>query len=236
VSRQRLLEFVARTRIGGLLRRGVNSVLGDERRVVRVRSGVARGALLELDLRREKAYWLGHYEPAVQDVLARHAGPGAVVYDIGAHVGFFSVAAARRGAAVFAFEASPENAARVRRNAELNPSTLAVVEAAVWDDDAGVDLVSGETSSEWSVRGGGATPSVTIDGFASSHPPPSFVKLDAEGAELRILRGAAETVRAYRPVIVCEVHGEGSGLEALLPGYRIERLGPSRVLATPQGA
>ena len=211
--------------------------MGGRLRVVRVRSGVARGARLELDLTREKAYWLGHYEPEVQELLARLVRRGDLVYDVGGHLGFFSVCAARLGATVVVFEPSPGNARRLRRNIELNALPVDVVEAAVWDGVDGAELVAGASDSEWRVIAGSGVPTVALDGFSAGRGDrPSLLKVDAEGAEVRVLAGAARLIAEIRPAIICELHSEEArgAVEALLPGYSFEPVGHDwRILALP---
>jgi FkbM family methyltransferase len=233
----RLLTRLAASGPAGPVRAAVNRVGGGRLRVVRVRSGIARGCRLEVDLAGEKAYWLGHHEPVLQEFLRANVRPGAVVYDVGSHHGFLGICAARLGATVFAFEPSAENAARIRRNAELNALPIEVVEAAVWDAASGVALVPGSSDSEWQSVPGGRVTSLTLDEFAATHPPPDLVKIDVEGAEARVLRGAQGLLRSRRPVVVCELHGSVSedAVPELLPGYRLERLGdPARIAAFPE--
>ncbi|HVN59911.1 MAG TPA: FkbM family methyltransferase [Gaiellaceae bacterium] len=218
------------------LRAVVNRIVGSERRVVRVRSGAARGARLALDLSREKAYWLGYYEPSVQRFLEQNVAPGDVVYDVGAHIGFFSVCAARLGAVVYAFEPVPVNAARLRDNVSLNDFEIHVVEAAAWESSGSVGLVAGDSDFEARATAGTGTPSVSLDEFAEREPEPSLIKLDVEGAEAYVLRGARRLLASARPVLVCEIHGEDTrdDVEELLAGYSLEELeGPTRIVARP---
>ena len=226
-------------------------------RRVRVLSGAARGMRMELDLRRERAYWFGSYERRTQDAIAAYLAPGAVFFDIGAHVGFFTLCAIRAGARVHAFEPAPANAARLRRNAELNDANVEVVEAAVWDGVTPVRLVRRSSASEWRIaepRDGGwraSTPegtartddladevaATTLDAYVAAHEPPALLKIDAEGAETEILRGASAVLRDHGPALICEVHtirDPVEKLEPLLPlGYRATRLAGDRVLAVP---
>ena len=66
----------------------------------------------------------GNLESAVQEAMVRHLARGAVFYDIGANLGFFSLLAGHlsglREGRVVAFEAAPDNAEAIRINAELN--------------------------------------------------------------------------------------------------------------------
>jgi FkbM family methyltransferase len=221
-----------------LPRRLVNVVLGERLRSVRVLTGVARGRRLELDLSREKAYWIGHYEAPVQEFMRAHVRPGDVVYDVGAHIGFLSLCAASLGARVFAFEASPANAARLRRTAELNRLPIEPVEAAVWDAEEGVALLPGGSASEWRPAPGGPTTGVTLDGFAASHPGPDLLKIDVEGAEARVLNGARSLLADRRPIVLCEIHGSEvrEDVLRLLAGYRVEPLHSEwRLVGYPQG-
>ena len=71
----------------------------------------------------EHGYWLGSYELNKRQAFEREVKPGAVVFDIGANVGFFSLLAAvlagRKGK-VYAFEPLPRNVSFLRKHAALN--------------------------------------------------------------------------------------------------------------------
>jgi FkbM family methyltransferase len=216
----------------------VNRVAGDEIRVVRVIAGVARGRRLALDLSKEKAYWLGHYERPLQRFLHENVGESDVFFDIGAHVGFFSVCGATLGARVVSVEPDAANAARLRRNAELNGFDIDVVEAAVWDENGTVELVAYASTKEAHAVPGEGVASVTIDELARRFGSPVIIKLDVEGAEARALEGARDVLSESRPIVVCELHGSSQRErvpELLGRGrYVIEELdSPDRIVARP---
>lgn len=230
-----ILAKLARSGLTAPARRLAGKALGGRQRRVRILSGAGRGGVMELDLGREKAYWAGVYEPDVQAILRRELGEGSVFWDVGAHLGFFSVCARRLGAAAVAFEAAPENAARLRRHGELNG--FAVVEAAVWRDAGGVELQPGPSPEQWAVRGGGSTPSVTLDESVRGSAWPTLLKLDVEGGGGAVLEGAAAIVAAGRTTFVCELHGadEAREVRRLLGGYELVPGGsPSRLVARPR--
>ena len=87
---------------------------------VQVQQGFAKGIWIRIDLSSERSWWAGTHEPAVQDLLRQVIAEDTVFYDIGAHIGFFSLPAARIAARVIAFEPDPENAERLRAHVVRN--------------------------------------------------------------------------------------------------------------------
>lgn len=51
-------------------------------------------------------------------------------------------------------------------------------------------------------------PAVTLDSLLDQHPAPRFVKIDVEGAERLVLKGAARLLQVVRPTIYCEVSAD----------------------------
>src|SRR5574337_1007915 len=60
-----------------------------------VEGGVGRGLKLRLNPRYDEHYWHGACEEDTQAILVKYLQPGAVVYDVGANIGFFALIAAR---------------------------------------------------------------------------------------------------------------------------------------------
>jgi len=118
------------------------------------------------------------------------------VVDIGANIGLHSILMARCGFAVRAFEPDPLHLAVLRANLKLNSVTVEVVEAAVSDKNGDMKFVrvKGNTTSSHLV-GAKTNPYgelerffVPIRKFSDAVADADFVKVDAEGHEVVILR------------------------------------------------
>jgi FkbM family methyltransferase len=123
---------------------------------------------------------------------------------------------------VVAFEADPANVTSLQENVLRSRLTasLQVVHAAVWSGGAtnltfrrsGVRRSHGgvETDAHHPVLGTGdliIVPAVTLDDFiANGGPTPQLVKVDVEGGEYEVLRGASSLFTKSRPLLIAEVH------------------------------
>lgn len=182
---------------------------------------VGVGAGLRIDpARSNPAYATGANELPVQQALAAHLAPGGVFYDVGANIGFLTVIGARlAGPAgrVYAFEPVPANVDAVRRNVALNRfDNVEVVEVALSNRSGTGELALAAYSGGSVLADAGTPPDqagvlsvrlACIDELVEQGGlrPPTFVKIDVEGAELAVLEGMARTAVRHRPVILCEV-------------------------------
>jgi FkbM family methyltransferase len=188
---------------------------------VQVQHGIATGLWMRIDLASERSWWAGNHEPALQEKLRGLLRENIVMYDVGAHIGFYSLPAARLGAQVVAFEPDPETAARLRAHVERNnlSQRIKVVEAALWSvSDSLVSFRTGLPRSQGGISCGDCRPvvatgpfiqvmAVRLDDFlAAGGPAPQLIKVDVEGAESEVLNGAADTIRVCRPSLIIEVH------------------------------
>jgi len=196
-------------------------------------------------------YALGTTEPGVQQALAELLEPGMTFYDVGANMGFFSLIAWRRvgpHGRVRSFEPLPESARTLRHNVALNRAeNVEVVEAAVGARPGRAQLaVTAESVQAHLADIDTDTPTLgvvdvevtAIDAeLAAGHAVPDVVKIDVEGAELRVLAGMRDTLEQHRPALICELHGTAPEvcdfLEAL--GYRLEALEQAESIRTHDG-
>lgn len=162
----------------------------------------------------------GSYDAEARALLDPHIEPGTLVLDIGASLGLWTVPlgmrAKRAGARVLAFEPHPNNHAWLHRNITLNGlgSTVTVHETALGDaagtavmDVGEAGLLGGGGNAAVAVKMDSVTgvrvPITTLDSLSWTHPV-SAIKIDVEGYEVRVLRGAADLIARDRPIIYGE--------------------------------
>jgi FkbM family methyltransferase len=159
--------------------------------------------------------WLGSYEHEKQSLFAETVTEGAVVYDIGAHVGFYTLLASQivgqRGK-VIAFEPLPRNLFYLNKHLLLNKcENVQVIEAAVAEDSGTAIFAEGIHSSMGHLSSAGniEIQKVALDELVLKGriPPPEYLKIDVEGAELLVLSGAKKTLHDFAPVIFLSTHG-----------------------------
>jgi FkbM family methyltransferase len=209
------------------LRRWVGTrFLREVRAWVQIQSGLSRGMWMHITLPREALIWRGDHEPVVQNAILAGVRLGAVVYDIGANVGIMALGAAQlvgNLGIVIAFDGDPENIERLREHGARNglEDRLRVVHAAVWSRTTtdGIGFRRGEPSRSQGgveadenrpVLASGeviSVPAITLDDFiAAGEPPPQLLKIDVEGGEYEVLRGANTIFLKDRPLLIAEVH------------------------------
>lgn len=157
----------------------------------------------------------GRYDPPSVRAMAEAAGPGKVVFDVGAHVGYMtavaSLAVGPEGE-VCAFEPLPLNLRYLRRHVALNElGNVRIVAAAGGDrtGTSGFDEGTGTGTGHLAEDGSLEVRTVVLDELVRSGeiPPPDVMKVDVEGAEARVLRGAMDILSTDRPTLLLSTHG-----------------------------
>ncbi len=160
--------------------------------------------------------FLGSYEPEQTGLFTEHVSAGDVLYDIGAHVGYYSMLSARLvGAAgrVISFEPNPRNAAFLHRHvAANNAGNVTVLETALGDKSGVVRFDATLGSGTGCVSAGGNLEVMMhrLDDLVKEMGvPPTHLKIDVEGGEHDVLCGGRETLATHRPTIFLSTHGSG---------------------------
>jgi len=188
---------------------------------------------------------------------------GQTVYDVGSFQGLLALYFARTAKQVICYEPNPRNRARLQENVALNRLTNVRVR------DVGLGSKPGQFEMVFNplMAGGGSIDQKTVDQLLKSGTPavrvriqiatldqdrrdealpePDFIKIDTEGLELDVLKGALNTLER-RPALFLEMHGETmdekkrkvAEIVALLEevGYDIRHVESGTVITSPNSA
>ncbi|WP_162000419.1 FkbM family methyltransferase [Sulfolobus sp. E11-6] len=152
-------------------------------------------------------------EPTTLKYFMKFAKDGGIVVDVGANVGIYSLIAAKYAEKVFAIEPNPELIDAIRKNVELNGfKNVIIVNKAINDSEEKVRLYLSKVREVSSI-----VPSImkeykydkyieveatTLDKLLFDVNSINLIKIDVEGAEVNVLRGASETLKKTKRIIV----------------------------------
>lgn len=132
-------------------------------------------------------YRLGAFEKEPETTeWMKKSMPGEVLYDIGASNGVYSLLAAVHGADVYAFESDPKIYGMLAKNISVNSLGGTVVP---------FPISLGEVTDKDTIR---LDDAVRIFGFNK----PQKMKIDVDGDEVKVLKGARETLQTVRSLFI----------------------------------
>src|SRR4029077_13282392 len=158
-----------------------------------------------------------------------------VVFDIGANCGYYTLIAAAHAAAVYAFEPTTTTHEVLQRNIERNGlDSVQSIRAALGAEEGELPLTLYSSSGNNSVavrpeavhhldiQGFETVPVQTLDGLLARGKvtEPDMLKIDTEGGELDVLRGARRMLSSHLPLLILEYSEE----TARAAGYTLDSI------------
>ncbi|MEO0230923.1 MAG: FkbM family methyltransferase [candidate division WOR-3 bacterium] len=229
--------------INSLLRNFANKF--EEGSIVMIKSGFAKGMLWKRYHRYVNSYWVGIYELPVQKRIILELKKGDTFMDIGANAGFFSLIAAKavgETGRVIAFEPLPMNVEVIKEQFELNKlNQCECIPFAVGNiigktefilpkaksgssspSTAYIKGIQGNKESSEHITESYIIDIITLDHFCQKYNVfPDLIKIDVEGAESDVLKGASLLLRSDKaPRIIMELHeGTSNAIQNQLKNY-----------------
>jgi FkbM family methyltransferase len=169
------------------------------------------GTKIKLDLSQfpsQQWFWFGSWEPEDMAVVRDRLRPGMTAIDVGANVGIFTLAMAQLvgiSGHVHAFEPDATNLALLKENLAINGlrDRIDVSHVALSDEAGFIRFESTRDAASSHVSAiGNEVPTLRLDDYPVSRL--DLVKIDVEGMECKVLRGARRTLTRFRPVLLVE--------------------------------
>jgi FkbM family methyltransferase len=141
-----------------------------------------------------------------------------ILFDLGAHFGLFSLAAAHHNGKSIAVDPSPGAIRMIKTQARLNRCAhcIRTIRAAASDSTGEIEMLSaGVLSDDYFIVSPSRCRSeltrldaLTVDEITKAFGVPTHIKIDVEGHEAAVLRGARTTLNSSSPVLFVELHNE----------------------------
>lgn len=159
----------------------------------------------------------GEYEPHLTAVFERYCRPGMTVVDVGANLGYYSMLASRLVGAsgrVVALEPNSENCRLLLSSLRMGGVTNVQLIPVAADTEAGWAYYSTHVGSNGGLiedqdllkHPGTVVPTFRLDDIVEG--PVGFLKMDVEGAEGRVVKGATRLIGRDRPIVTTELKDE----------------------------
>lgn len=151
-------------------------------------------------------------------------GKNAVVIDVGAHVGFFTILVAKKAKQVIAVEPEISNYSLLKENSDLNNlKNVKALNAALTDKNSTQRLYltrlksvghSLEKNFGWKYE---TVKTLTLDKLVEKIglKKIDLIKIDTEGAEVKILQGGTKTLKKYKPKLIIEMQSQKNTNDAI---------------------
>jgi FkbM family methyltransferase len=185
----------------------------------------------------------GEYEPELARIFLDAVQPDKDVIDVGANLGFFTCASAKqlKKGKVLAIEPTNGAYGRLIENVALNQveERVIIFKGLASDQGGTSDIHYIEGMEEYSSIEKSVHPAVsgtdmqkisvsakTIDELVNEHGlNPAVMKVDVEGAEGMVFKGALSVLREFRPLVLAELnremlHSFGSSPEEIIAGFK----------------
>ncbi len=175
------------------------------------------GIKYDLDLNEEidnSIYYQGCFEPMTVRLIEKYVKSGMTVVDIGANVGCHTLRFAKQvgpSGKVIAFEPTKYAYEKLQKNVALNLLKNITVEKTALSDEAAksrtVNFKSSYPLDNKVKRAKDTIDFTTLDDYVAGHNvgKVDVIKLDVDGYEYKIIRGALETIKADKPIIITEL-------------------------------
>jgi FkbM family methyltransferase len=177
-----------------------------------------------------KIYRNGFFEEGLTRMILEYLRPGMTFFDIGAHVGYFSLLASTivgNEGQVHSFEPTPTTFDVLRfntkdkNNIHINDTGVFSKRTTILFNDYGIRASAYNSIYQGRLRESMLKTvkvrrheirTISLDEYMDTHKvAPDFIKIDVESAEYEVLRGMERTLDRTRPMISIEVGDKGVG-------------------------
>lgn len=136
----------------------------------------------------------------------------SVYLDIGANVGLHSILYSKTAKEVHAFEPLRKNLEYFQKMVSINKiKNIKILPCAVLDFEGLAKFEEGDSSATGKISRNGKIEVnvITLDKYIKrSKISPDIMKIDVEGAEVSVLKGARNLIKIFKPLIFLETHGD----------------------------
>jgi FkbM family methyltransferase len=171
------------------------------------------------DFFQRRIYYFGSHERKTEDLVYKLTSRGGNVLDVGANIGVYTMLAAKRSGVsgkVISLEPVPQVFEQLSGGVRLNGYTnVLVYNVAAWEQNRVLKMFCSEAENLGSYgvdikeeeKSAISIQAVRIDDLVVQIGLQAIdlIKIDVEGAELPVLKGAIETLRRHRPILVLEI-------------------------------